>query len=288
MRTRSGEWTSLSFALAMAGAILLGPATTARATLTLVAVETGGPTLVAADGTAAGTVVNTGALLGGSATTTISDSSTPGGSTTADNALALGTAGIGVPFGDFTVFGSLSTTNSSGTPTLAQLISSSLQVINNTATTHTITLFISANGFTSPVNPTLNAAASGTFNLVPGAPGGTTTAGDAAHALAFANFSNVLFGTGVSVQDFTFTSPVNVGPDAYANNAGPVLAGTSAVPYSMTVELIETIAGNNELSGRNNSITGVATVPEPATLAMAFSVLPLIGLAAWRKRRKSA
>jgi hypothetical protein len=286
MKTRFSRWAAPTLALALAGFVLLGTAPQAHATLTLVAIETGGPTLVAADGKAAGVVVPIGAL-GAATATTVADSSAPGTSVFEDNALALGAAGAGVVFGDFTVFGSLSTTNVPGT-TFSQLISTSLRVINNTAVTHEITLWISANGFTMPSNPILNATAIGAFNVVDGTTG-TITTDDKAHALAFFDATNTLFGTGVKVQDFSFTAtPSPVGPIGYSDNAGPVLAGTATVPYSLTVQLIFSVAGNNELSGRNNSITGVAAVPEPATLAMACSALPLIGFAAWRKRRQSA
>jgi len=290
MRSRLGPWASLSFALAMAGAVLLGPATKARATLTLVAQETtgGGPvtaTLVASDQvTVLGTVVNTGALLGGSAPVTVADANAAAGS------LGLGSTGS-VPFGDFLVSGSLSTSNSPGTA-LAQLISSSLSVVNTTAVAHTITLFISDSGFTKPTPPLFGAVAGGTFNVVVdgnGNPLAPNVNGNSANALAFANFSNQLFGTGVSVQNFSFsTDTTNLIQDGYSNTVPNSILGPGTTPYSMTVELIFTVAGNNQLSSRNDTITAINAVPEPATLAMAFSVLPLLGLAAWRRRRKSA
>jgi hypothetical protein len=278
------RWASLSFALAMAGAVLLGPATKARATLTLVATETSGPTLVAQDNQVAGTVINAGAL--GVLTTTISDSLPAAGQ--------LGLGGLsGVVFGDFLVSGSVSTSNSPGSPGLAQLISSSLSVVNTTAVAHTITLQISDSGYTMPTPPLFGATAGGTFNIVTdpitGAPLAPTVNGNSVNALAFANFSNSLFGTGVTVQNFSFsTDTTNLTTSSYANTVPNTILGPGTIPYSMTVELVFTVAGNNELSSRNDTITAVNVVPEPATLAMAFSVLPLLGLAAWRKRRKSA
>jgi hypothetical protein len=284
MRSRLGQWAPLSFALAMAGAVLLGPATKARATLTLVATETGGPTLVAQDNQGMGVAINAGAL--GPLVTTIADS------LPATGQLGLGGAS-GVMFGDFLVSGSLSTSNSPGFPTLAQLISSSLSVVNTTAVAHTITLQISDNGFTRPTPPLFGATAGGTFNIATdpntGAPLASNVNGNSANALAFANFSNTLFGTGVTVQNFTFsTDTTNLTSSSYANTVPNTILGPGTIPYSMTVELVFTIAGNNQLSSRNDTITAINVVPEPATLAMAFSALPLLGLAAWRRRRKSA
>ena len=274
MRTRLGRWASPSFALAMAGAILLGPASMARATLTLVAVETGGPTLVAQDNAAAGTVINAGAL--GVLTTTVSDSTATSGT------LTLGNSSTAIPFGDFTVLGSISTSNSPGS-IAAQLLSNSLAVTNTTGTTHTIDLKISDNGYTSPANPLFTATANGGFATVSG---GGSVSGDTANAKAFASFANTLFGTNVTIQNFSFTAGTGT-LDSYSNTVASAPGGAS-IPYSMTVELIFTLAGGNILTNRGDGITASAVVPEPATLAMAFSILPMIGLAAWRRRRQSA
>jgi len=282
MRTRLSKWAFPSIALAMAVAALLGPATTARATLTLEAREDGGATiLIAQDGSPAGTPGVKNFFLGGTSSTTVSDMSAPGDAMFADGSIALGSTTVPITFGDFSVLGSVSSSNSPG-GLFAQLISSALSVTNNTAVAHTIDLLISDNGFTGPANPTLSATAGGTFNGL-----GNNLSGDTAHATAFADFTNSLFGMGVTVQDFSFAATPGLAPQTYANNAGPVFPGNPTVPYSMTVRLTFTVAGGNQLSSRNDSIFANATVPEPATLAMAFSALPLIGIAAWR-RRKSA
>jgi hypothetical protein len=283
MRSRLGQWASLSFALAMAGAVLLGPATKARATLTLEAQETTGATvnatLIAQDNTAAGT----GSILNffgapSPTTATASDTDATVGS------LALGSTTVPITFGDFSVLGSVSTSNSPGDG-LAQLISNSLSVTNNSATAHTITLIISDTGFTMPGNPMLTAEANGGFSTVAGS-GVTTVLGDSINAKAFASFANTLFGMGVTVQNFSYSAQ-NLPIDSY-NNTTTSLGGSSAVPYSMTVELVFTLQGHTILTNRGDAITASPIVPEPATLAMAFSVLPLIGFAAWRKRRQSA
>jgi len=295
MSSRLGQWASLSFALAMAGAVLLGPATKARATLTLEAQETTGATvnatLYAQDGSGVGATVQN-FFGGGTALTTVADSSIPGGATTPDGEIDLGATNAGITFGNFSVRGSTSDSDSPGTSTFAQLISTSLSVTNNTSVAHTITLVISDTGFTQPTPPLFGASAGGQFNVVSGS--GATVAGDAAQALAFAGFgaNNGLFGNSVSVQNFSYstaTDPTNPTTTAsFSNNVPNSILGPGTVSYSMTVELVFTVAGNNILSSRSDSITAVNVTPEPATLAMAFSALPLLGLAAWRKRRKSA
>jgi len=251
----------------MAGAVLLGPATKARATLTLNAVETGGPTL---------NVVDNG----------------PGDINPATGNITLGDTITPITFGHFSVLGSVSTSNSPGNNILTQLVSSALSVTNNDSVAHTITLRISDTGFTKPSPPLLGASASGTFNVALDAnmqPLAANVNGNSAHALAFADFTNALFGTGITVQDFTFsTDTTNLTTATYSNNVPNTILGPSTTPYSLTVELVFTVAGHNVLTSRSDSETAIGLVPEPATLAMAFSALPLLGLAAWRKRRKSA
>jgi hypothetical protein len=273
----------------MAGAVLLGPATKARATLTLEAQETTGSTvvttLIAQDNTNAGTGSIQNFFGGPNVAATATDTNSAVGT------LALGSTTVPITFGDFSVLGSVSLSNSPGDG-LAQLMSNSLSVTNNTSVAHTITLIISDTGFTNPTPPIFQAAASGSFNINNGS-GATSVSGNSATATAFADFGNGgnnLFGMGVSVLNYSFSTGTTTSTLATYSSAFPpasVFPGQPG-PYSMTVELVFTVAGNNNLSSRSDSITAIAPTPEPATLAMVFSALPLLGLAAWRKRRKSA
>jgi len=286
MKTRFRRWATPTLALALAGLVLLGTAPRAHATLTLEAREDGGPTiLIAQDGSPAGTAGVQNFFLGGTSPTTVGDNSLPGDSIFPDNNITLGTAvNTSITFGDFSVAGSVSQDNKPGTPTFATLFSNALTVKNNDLTmAHTIDLIISDTGFTGPVNPVFSASANGQFQGL-----GRNLLGDTAHATAFADFTNALFGMGVTVQDFMFTAVSGTASQSYANDAGPVFPGISTTPYSLTVRLTFTVAAGNQLSNRGDSVEANAAVPEPATLAMAFSALPLIGFAAWRKRRPSA
>jgi hypothetical protein len=283
MMSRLNKWNAA--ALALAGALVLGQATAARATLTLEAFETtsGGATftLVVANGTAAGTAVVDARNPGGPTINTTQTDSSPA------NTIALGSTTVPIAFGILNVFASLSTTNSPGAPGGSQVVSSSLQVVNTTpSTTANVQLFISANGFTTPPAPVaITATASGSFDPVAGS--GANLAGDSATAMAFANFANQLFGTGLSVQNFTTgtLTPTSPNPFSYSNSAGPVFSGPGT-PYSMTVDLAFALAGNNQLSGRSNSIIATA-VPEPGSIALALTGLPALGLF-WARRRRCA
>jgi len=253
MRTNFSRWFPNTLGLAVAGIALLGSTPSAHATLTLKASEDGGSFT---------TFVDNGPLDLDPATGVLQ---------LANNTI----------FGDFTVNGSISTSNSPG-GSLAQLISDSLSVTNNTGASHSVNLQISDTDYGGPNPPVLSASAGGTFNVASPA---TSVLGSTAHALAFVDFTNSLFGMQHTVQDFSFTAG-NLPLDSYANTVGPTTVGSGS-PYSMTVQLIYTLAGHNILSSRGDSITATA-VPEPATLAMVLAGLPLVGFVAWRRRRKSA
>jgi len=206
--------------------------------------------------------------------------------------IVLGNTITPITFGDFSVLGSVSTSNSPGNNFLSKVDSNSLAVTNNDAVPHSIILKISDTGFTAPSPPLFGASAGGTFNIAldpRGTPLAANVNGDTAHAQAFADFTNTLFGTGLTVQDFTFTTDaLGLTTATYSNIVPNSIPGSTTKPYSMTVMLSFTVAGHNVLASRSDTITAVGFVPEPATMAMAFSALPLIGFAAWRKRRPSA
>jgi len=286
MRSRSGRWVFHSLTLALAGLVLLGGPRNAHATLALQAFVDG-----------------------------VLEVTIPAGNNGA-NEIDLGTTTVplilNAPNGNtLQVFGSVSVTNALGGSGVAQLNSSALSILNapvgsppavNPNTTHTISLHITSTGFTFPASPILlSGSASGQFSIITNS-GATTVLGDSAHAWAFADPSNTLFGeptgtpgplpvptsaTAVTVLNSGVLTAVDATNSPYSSGPTGVVLGYSGA-YSMTERLDFTLTKNTELVGRQNVETAIGVVPEPATLAMAFSALPLLGLAAWRKRRKSA
>jgi len=90
---------------------------------------------------------------------------------------------------------------------------------------------------------------------------------------------------GVNVPVTAPLVPLSLSAPGFTSATATVLAGASPVPVSNTL----VISGLG--AGLTDSITATTTLaaPEPATLAMVFSVLPVFGLAAWRRgREKSA
>lgn len=89
------------------------------------------------------------------------------------------------------------------------------------------------------------------------------------------------------VDSFSDTA---VGPlDSFSHNAGPLpLAIPDLANFSMTLRFTFTLVGGGQLVSRGQSmLKPVGVIPEPGTMVMAIAGLPLVGLAAWRRRRKA-
>jgi len=209
------------------------------------------------------------------------------GQTFGPNTIVLGSATVPLVFGDFDVFASLSSSNSPGGPFLADIDSSAFKVVNRTGGAHEIILTISDNGFTQPPSPVaLIGTASGTFSLNGNGPSNGTAS---AIATAFADPGNAKFVNGFSVLNQTFTSGANPIQGSYSFTSpltGPLNYG--APGFSMTVGLDFVVPGNMQLNGRSDVEQAFGVVPEPSTVVMALTAVPVLGYLGWRRRRTQA
>jgi hypothetical protein len=202
-------------------------------------------------------------------------------------ATAPGNPANPLPFGDFTVTEARTASNAQSQPdplgpqSLAAILRSEANTVsNNSSSPQTIDLKVSDINYTGSLTPfTFTAAASGTFqsNI------GGSVNGSSVHVLAYVDPSNTLFGEGagaIKVQDYTQTiTDQNAGYTNTATVSGIPLTG----PYSMTVELIFTVAGNTSLINRGDAITGRA-VPEPTTVVgLAVGVVAAMGFGLRRR-----
>jgi len=189
--------------------------------------------------------------------------------------LSIGVGNAAVQVGSFAVSGSAHTSNSPGDPTVGGLlISHSISVVNNTGTAATQQVVVGDTNYSIPHGP---------FNTIVQASG--TINNGTIRVRVWDDPANRQFGgaldhpgaPAILLQDLTFTNQsYNVTTLGFANFA--------TVPYSKTIEFDITLNPGGSLVNRSDSIQNAA-VPEPATVVMALTGLPLLG-GLWLRRRQ--
>jgi len=175
-------------------------------------------------------------------------------------------------FGNFRIQGvSVSETQ---TATLSQVLSSTLTITNMDSVAHTLTVMISATNFTAPTTPP--------DVLLRESIGGTTPAinSGAGNAISFVSKA------GAAPAAPTLTPDITGNSLGYASNATQLITSGLSAPYTIMQTYVITLNAGSELqfTGRTNL---VSAVPEPATVAMALTALPILGLGAWVRRRRA-
>jgi len=144
--------------------------------------------------------------------------------------------------------------------------------VSGTADGNPLNLVVQAsiNGITTAPSPQILTHTYG-GSILP--PGGTTTSD-----------------TWVSQLNTTFTTSPSVAHSGPMNLNGPtdVMNFSATVPYSMTTQISVTgspILGSQLSLDSNNSIT---PTPAPAGLVLALTGMPVLGVGAWVRRRRTA
>lgn len=183
--------------------------------------------------------------------------------------------------GGLNVQGSFHTSSRAGGNNL--ITSGSSTVINTTGAPITADVVVGDNNFIGPAT-TVTTTGSGTWTNANGStillqwyddPGNAQPADSVGDA------------PGNVVDTFSDTA---VGAlDSFSHNGGPFAVNDPA-NFSMTLRFTFTLVGGGQLTSRGQSelkptVGGV--IPEPSTMVMAIAGLPLVGLVAWRRRRKA-
>jgi hypothetical protein len=175
--------------------------------------------------------------------------------------------------GGFKVTATVAESNSPGAENVATLSLSSLKIVNQGATTGTLTVTTGDTGFTQPKqNPalltsTMSATASGTNN--------------ATNSVVFNSYldtTNTQFGQ----QQGSPTITLSVAPGVSGSDNESAFVNASQTPYSLTQVAQFTLAGGNYFTDGSSGTT--VTAPAPAGILLVLSGLPLACLFYLRRR----
>jgi len=241
---------NLAILAALAGIVALGATTAAHADLIITAAEDGG-----------------------TATTLVDVVGTPGPFPGLNGSFS-GT------IGDFqiTIQGGFATTNAAGA--LSQLLSSAVALTNTSGANHTLDLTVAGTGYTSPTAPPALKFSSSI--------GGTTVTGGAGNVLAFNAYVDP---TNTPTTAGAFSNGLQTTPITEGSNTGwntgqaDSVISSLASPYAMLHTVDFSLDGGASLGYQASQ--SLTAVPEPGTVAMALTGLPILGLL-WARRRRRA
>jgi PEP-CTERM motif len=149
------------------------------------------------------------------------------------------------------------------------ILTGTINGANPNSTSSTLTISVSQAGFTAPTGSvfaqlSVNQPFTGTGSLV---------------ATAYADNSNTLFGTGITLDTATLFPYI-----------GPSVPFIATAPYSLTLILDITLGPHSSMSLASTirvSDTPIpAAVPEPSSVLLTATGLGMMVLTAWRRRRR--
>lgn len=180
-------------------------------------------------------------------------------------------------YGDFTV--EVLGGSSHNAATLSDLLSSTTRVTNNSTDTKTLMILVSQTDYTLPVGSPLS---------VESGLGGSVSTGTLSMTnifQAYADAGNTLRGT----TDFT-TGPQSAAPNGSTFDTGSATGLFSRTgSYSLTTITTFTLSGGGVANfSSHENLKAPTAASAPTGLVLALTGLPVLGLAAWARRRRAA
>jgi hypothetical protein len=169
------------------------------------------------------------------------------------------------------------TSNTPGTPTLAELLSSSLAIANIGTITQSIEFLIGDNGFTKPSAPP--------SLLLNSHIGGSVVVGGPGNSLSFASCvdpSNTLNGCGAGSTIAGPGTP-NIANTGSFQDDKTAIVSILGVPYSMRQDIKITLDAGKSFNFSDN--TTLVSVPEPASLVLLG--MGLLGMGMFARTRRA-
>jgi hypothetical protein len=196
-------------------------------------------------------------------------------------AVFIGTLGPGgAGGGDFQIFISVGSSNSPGTNNLAYTQQGTVDIINLTGSTHTLHINVSAQNFTDPQSPPPL--------LVTDTISGSVLSGNLLSGTfqGFADTSNALFGTGFAGQNLNIGN-TGQGNSFHANGSANGFS-PNGVPYSLSNFLTVQLSGGGHLTLTGGNVETLQPAPAPAGMVLALTALPCLALGWLRRRTRKA
>jgi hypothetical protein len=143
---------------------------------------------------------------------------------------------------------------------------SSVFLVAGSSGVHTLHLVLTATGYTAPLSGKIDSLISGTVPV--------------------AGASNVLtYASTVGTTTVTNTPPSIVGTGSFLSDATGSVASL-ATGYSIVETINITLTAGSVLNYSSSTTISALATPEPATVAMAMTALPILGLGGWLGRRR--
>jgi hypothetical protein len=169
--------------------------------------------------------------------------------------------------------------NSPGTPINAQEASATVEILNNSAFTQTITINVASNGFLTPTTPP-------GINFLSHI-GGTVVVGSAANLLTFqscGDLTNSLTGC-PGTNQAPLQTPSITATGSFDNSTTGTIASLSA-PYALDELITLTLGAGAEVNF--SASTTLNSTPEPMSVALLGGILVLTGGIMRRKRKQAS